>query len=107
VGALCEPDSAARNRSADVERVMLITAVASGATALVATARSATGENRQWRCRPQRSLWRWRLAGSGDLIAYGRNMKTNRGQSEILYLRRRANSSVAITEMEQRHPLRT
>ena len=34
----------------------------------------------------------------GDLIAYGRQMQTNQGQSEILYLREGRNSSVAITK---------
>ncbi len=81
------------------EWVMLITAVASGATALVATARSAPAKI----ARLAVSAAALTLALAirpvpGDLIAYGRNMKTNRGQSEILYLREGLNSSVVITK---------
>ncbi len=81
------------------ERVMLITAVASGATALVATARSAPAKIA--RLAVSAAALTLALAIKpvpGDLIAYGRNMKTNRGQSEILYLREGLNSSVAITK---------
>jgi spermidine synthase len=81
------------------ERVMLITAVASGATALVATARSAAAKIA--RLAVSAAALTLALAIKpvpGDLIAYGRNMKANRGQSEILYLREGLNSSVAITK---------
>ena len=81
------------------ERVMLITAVASGAIALVATARS--GSAKIAGLAVSAAALTLVLAVKpvpGDLIAYGRQMKTNQGQSEILYLREGRNSSVAITK---------
>ena len=81
------------------ERVMLITAVASGATALVATARSAAAQVAGLAVSAAALTLALAIKPvPGDLIAYGRYMKANRGQSEILYLREGLNSSVAITK---------
>ncbi len=81
------------------ERVMLITAVASGATALVATARSASAKVAGLAVSAAALTLALAIKPvPGDLIAYGRYMKANRGQSEVLYLREGLNSSVAITK---------
>ena len=81
------------------EQVMLITAVASGATALVATARSASAKVAGLAVSAAALTLALAIKPvPGDLIAYGRYMKANRGQSEILYLREGLNSSVAITK---------
>lgn len=81
------------------ERVMLIAAVASGATALVATARSAAAQVAGLAVSAAALTLALAIKPvPGDLIAYGRYMKANRGQSEILYLREGLNSSVAITK---------
>ena len=81
------------------ERVMLIIAVASGATALVLTARSEPAKIASLAaCVAALTLALAIKPVPGELIAYGRNMNTNRGQSEILYVREGLNSSVAITK---------
>jgi len=82
------------------ERVMLINRGCKRRDCAGGHGAQRTGENRQaGGVGRSAHFWRWAIKPvPGDLIAYGRNMKTNRGQSEILYLREGLNSSVAITK---------
>ena len=90
--------------SQNTEKVMLFTAVGSGLVAIVAS---------QWErgvkkspiqllgaalCIPMAFWLAWNIDPiPGELIAYGRRMAMNMGQSQILYTKEGRNSSVAIS----------
>ena len=80
------------------EQYLLITAVASGLIVLVSVAPGAKGKLAMVAVGAAAGcLWFAIGPVPGDLIAYGRQMATNYGQSEILYVKEGRNSSVAIS----------
>ncbi len=85
--------------SQDTERLLLVVAALSGAVALVPTLKKSTmGMIGLAACLGLSALFAWNIDPiPGDLIAYGRRMAGNKGQSEILYVKEGRNSSVAIS----------
>ncbi len=85
--------------SQDTERVLLMLAALSGAVALAPTMRKSTGGIYALvACLVVAGLLTWDIDPiPGELIAYGRRMAGNKGQSEILYVKEGRNSSVAIS----------
>jgi spermidine synthase len=85
--------------SQNTERVLLMLAALSGAIALAPVLRkSAAGMAGLLACLAVAGLMTWNIDPiPGDLIAYGRRMAGNKGQSEILYVKEGRNSSVAIS----------
>ncbi len=81
------------------EQYLLLAAVASGAIALVSATKSTGARIAVVVAAVGMAGIAWRGIGPlpGDLIAYGRQMGTNKGQSEILYVKEGRNSSVAIS----------
>ncbi len=86
--------------SQNTEKVMLYTAVASGLVAIIpAMKRSALSIIAVALCLPLTAWLAWNIDPiPGELIAYGRRMAMNTGQSEILYTKEGRNSSVAISK---------
>ncbi len=86
--------------SRDSERVLLVVAALSGAIVLVPAAGKSKGIAVGLAASLIVSgLLAWSMNPiPGDLIAYGRQMKINAGQSKILYTKEGRNSSVAISK---------
>jgi len=86
--------------SSQTERVLLVAALLSGLVALVpAMKRSFGGWAALAACLIVGALLTWDIDPiPGDLIAYGRRMGLNAGQSTILYTKEGRNSSVAISQ---------
>jgi spermidine synthase len=85
--------------SQNTEKVLLYTAVASGLVAIVpAMQRKALPILAAVLCLPLAAWLGWNIDPiPGELIAYGRRMAMNTGQSQILYTKEGRNSSVAIS----------
>jgi spermidine synthase len=86
--------------SSQTERVLLVTALLSGLVALLPAMKRSFGA---WAalaaCLMVGALLTWDIDPiPGDLIAYGRRMGVNAGQSTILYTKEGRNSSVAISQ---------